>query len=167
MLNLAVVLLVAGIILLAIEAFFPGFGVCGISGTVSLVVSAILMVMFVPGGILLVAGEAVLVGGGVFFFFKFFKHSKAYGKIVLRENLNEDTGAMVDLSSYTGKQGVAKTALRPIGMVELGGVAVEAYSEGEFITAGTQVQVTSTAGGKLLVKPFGTAAAEPKNGNEN
>ncbi|MCL2703288.1 MAG: hypothetical protein FWE91_06760 [Defluviitaleaceae bacterium] len=152
MMQLVVALLVAGIILLIVETFFPGFGVFGILGIVALVAAAVLLIIFVPYGIYFALLELVLVAGGIFTFVKLASKRGILKKLIMDEALSEDSGGMVDLSKYEGKTGVAVTPMRPIGTVDFGGVSVEAYSTGAYINSGDRVIVTGSQENKLFVR---------------
>ena len=55
-------------------------------------------------------------------------------------------------SPEPGTRGVTRTALRPVGRVEIAGDTHEALAEGGFIESGRAVQVTGREGGSLRVR---------------
>jgi membrane-bound serine protease (ClpP class) len=61
-------------------------------------------------------------------------------------------------SPYLGKRGRATTDLRPSGKVRLGGAVLDAVSEGDFVPAGTEVEVVRAEGVRLTV----TAVRAPR-----
>lgn len=151
MLNLAVALLVVGCILLLIEAFIPGFGVFGATGIVMLVVSSIILVIFTRYGFVFVFFEVCALAAGVLVFIEIAKRKNAYKNLILNENLKNDV--LEDLSHFVGRTGVAQTALRPVGKVDIGGDLVEAYSEENFIKAGEKVEVVCISDRNIIVRP--------------
>lgn len=54
----------------------------------------------------------------------------------------------------TGKTGIATSTLRPYGHVEVDGQIYDATTQGDFITANTQVKIISTQHNRLMVEPI-------------
>ncbi|MBP9015308.1 MAG: NfeD family protein, partial [Candidatus Atribacteria bacterium] len=54
--------------------------------------------------------------------------------------------------SLVGKTGIAKSMLRPAGIVEIEGKRWDAITEGEFISPGTRVKVEKIKGNTIVVK---------------
>ena len=157
MFQLAIVLLVVGILFLAAEMILAGadFGISGGIGILALIASGVIMAVFVPGGIIYAIIMAVLVIVGIIVFVKVASKRGMLKKLVMDEALAEDPNKTIDLSGFEGKKGVALTPMRPIGTVDFGGVPVEAYSVGVFIEKGDKVVVTNFAENRLFVKPAG------------
>jgi membrane-bound serine protease (ClpP class) len=151
MLHIAVALLVFGVVFLLIEAFVPGFGFFGISGTVLIVCSALYSAFFVPDGYVIAGGEALLVVGVCIFVCFYYKSHKNTMRVILNETLNEDTDK-TDFECYIGKTGVVKTPMRPFGNVEIDGEYVEAYAEKGYIQSGKTVVCRYVKEGKLYVR---------------
>ena len=152
MLVISVIVMVVGAGLLFAESIAPGFGVFGVSGIVLLIASTVLTLMYVEFGIILVACEFGIIGGGLYLFFRRAK-KKLYGnQIILKETLKEDTAGMIDPTDYLGKTGITKTSLRPSGIAEIGGVSLEVVADGVYISENTRVIVKEISGNKLIVK---------------
>lgn len=151
MITLCVILLVLGILCLVAEMFIPGFGVCGISGVVLMIVSAALAVMYVPYGWMFVSLETVLLAVVVWFMFNFIKKKQLHGKLIMDETLNEDIPQIGDLHFFMGKEGITKTPLRPFGEVDFNGVSIEVSSNGAYIEQGRRVKVTELQKNKIIV----------------
>jgi membrane-bound serine protease (ClpP class) len=63
------------------------------------------------------------------------------------------TGSLLERSlSLVGRQGVAQTSLRPSGKVVLGEELIDVVSAGEFLKAGTPVEVISVHGMRVVVR---------------
>ncbi|NLG86049.1 MAG: hypothetical protein GX489_02315 [Firmicutes bacterium] len=154
MLTLAVILLVVGSLLLALEILLiPGFGLFGATGLVAFVagLGIIMSVPGVPGTVAFVVAIALLVLGFVAVFLILrFKRPKA---IVLEECLSGS--AAEDLNYLLGVTGVALTNLRPVGMAELLDKRWAVVTEGEFIPKGTAVVVIQVEGQRIVVKRAG------------
>ena len=62
-----------------------------------------------------------------------------------------------------GKEGVARTTLRPAGMAEFDDVKLNVVSDGEFIAVGKRVRVERVEGNRIVVQELPeTAPAEEK-----
>lgn len=152
--NLPLILcLLAGVTLLVVEVFVPGFGVPGIAGLVLLTAGiAITWVHYgVAAGLAATLLALVLAGISISVSIK----SAANGKIsrstlILRRETPENDHE--EMTALVGKEGKATTALRPVGMAELDGVRLEVFSEDRFIEVGTPVRVIRAEGNKIIVR---------------
>ena len=151
MVHLTVFLLVLAVVALLVEIFMPGTEVFGVVGIIALLVSAVLAVMFVPGGWFIVAGQAAALALFVRFFVRQIKKKQLQGKIILNETLAEDLPAY-ELGGFVGKEGVTATVLRPYGEVDFDGVRIEASSGGLMIEKGTRVRAAAIRDSRLIVR---------------
>lgn len=151
MLTLAVVLLVIGALLLALEILvIPGFGLFGITGLV-LVAVGLGTVMAAPGisgTVAFVTAVILMVIGAAVFVFLVRRHKPS--ALVLSERVSGS--AVPDPKQLVGSSGVALTHLRPTGTVELAGKRWSVVTEGEYITAGTAIMVVQVEGQRIVVK---------------
>jgi membrane-bound serine protease (ClpP class) len=60
--------------------------------------------------------------------------------------------APAELRSFTGAIGVARSDLRPAGIAEIGGARVDVVSRGEYITAGSVIEVLVDEGYRRVVR---------------
>lgn len=153
-------LFLLGIVLLALETLvIPGFGVTGFTGIGMLLVSLYLVLrttrVLFPMGALLESFFYLALFGGIFLFLLFFLPSNPiWRKIGLQEQSpKEETPGDVASSLITpGKKGIAKTVLRPAGIVEIEGRPYDVVTRGEFIEAGKRVVVDEVQGNKIIVR---------------
>lgn len=160
------VLFLIGILLVALEIFvIPGFGVCGISGIVAIVVSLI-GAMFSGMAISEITARTVLnvlgsIGAGIvlafvvgWFLTSRFGPKSIHRKSELQFELSNDQGYVgvdMDSTALVGAEGVAVTDLRPAGRIRIGEQDYEAASTGAFIEADTPVKVVRYQGATLYV----------------
>ncbi len=167
--SVELLLFMLGAILLILEVFvIPGFGLAGISGigliAISLVLS--LQTFVIPTfewewdafhrNILIVVGNifGALIAFGVIAHFvpKF----GAFSRLVLAEAQDSSAGYTVQESSleteYVGKQGVAVTPLRPSGKADFEDDTMVVESDGEYIEAGTPIEIASVNGNRITVR---------------
>ncbi len=156
--NLPIIIcFVAGIALLIVEAFLPGFGFPGISGGL-LEIAAVVMTSMqhgpVAGALVLLVAASVLAVA-----ITCSLRSAARGRLnntamVLKETESNEAGysATEDLSVFVGREGKVLSALRPTGMADFDGVRLNVSSEGAYIPPDTMVRILRVEGGKVLVR---------------
>lgn len=163
-----IIALLIGIFLLLAEIFvIPGFGVAGIAGITLTVVSLILIMLnndffnfeFVPLGDIVRATFAAvggMAGGALLLFFGGAKltQTKAFKKMALTDTQESSKGYSVNAASkdLIGKTGMAHTVLRPSGKVMIDGDVYDAFTRGEYIQKGENIEVIGTEGVTLKVK---------------
>jgi len=149
------ILFVAGLVLLIIEATIPGFGVPGITGIICAFLSIILgspdpgksIVSLFVALIISIVVIAVLL--------KYAPRNKLFNHIILKDEQKNDTGYVSyihDRNDLIGQEGEAVTFLRPAGTVMIGEKKVDVVSEGEFIEKGTKVKVIAVEGNRVVVR---------------
>lgn len=164
--NLAVILFfVVGTVLLVIEVFMPGFGIAGFSGIILEGVSIALM--FSQHGPFAALGLTILVLALIGVVISITLRSATKGRLskspfVLNKSETASEGYSAtnnqDMNVFVGKEGVAITTLRPVGMVEIEGVKLDVDCDGEFIPQGTKVRVTRVDGLRIIVRKLDTPA---------
>jgi len=151
MLLLCIFLLVLGIIFLLLEMWLAGVEFFAAAGIGCLLASAVLAVMFVPGGWLIVAGQGVIVTGFVAYMYRFMRRKQLKGKLILSENL--DAFPVGDISHLVGREGKTLTVLRPYGEADFNGTRMEVSSQGAMMEKGTKVRVIGIEANKIIVSP--------------
>jgi len=152
MLELSIILLVIGVTALVLEIIMPGFDgfISGIIGVVALIASAVLAMIYVPGGWIIVGINiaVILLAAGILY--SMYKRQRFQGKLFLNDTLAEDLPPL-DISGFLGKEGKAVTILRPQGEVDFNGVRVDVTSDGPMIERGALVKVVETKMNKIVV----------------
>ncbi len=143
-LLLAITLILIGLALIVVEVYLiPGMNIAGIVGVVLVLFG--LGYAFTASG--LMAGLAVLFGtlvaGGVLFLMLW--RSGAWRQFVLATSLKREATerSCEHRARYLGREGIAVTPLRPVGIVEIDGERIEAVTEGQYIAAGSRVRVVA------------------------
>ena len=165
-----ILLFVVGLVLIGMEIFvIPGFGVCGITGIIAVVVSlAFAMVdnaelfhwdgtlnlqpVLMPLGIVIISASAAIFGS-VWLVRKLYP-TKTFDNIALRQELRSDegfTGVVSGLEPLVGEDVTVFTDMRPSGKVMTGdGRIVEAVLKyGGYASKGTVLKVVSAEQGRL------------------
>ena len=179
-----ILLVVAGLILIALEIFlFPGVGVLAVAGILcvagGLVMGLVPYVPQTPPGLhefkssiadylTSALWELVITGGiiiiGAWLLSKILPRTPIYGALVLRKELTPQDGFVSHTAALyadlTGRTGTAVTLLRPAGTAEINGQRCDVVSNGGYIEAGTRVRVIQTEGSRIVVEAVSAAAAE-------
>lgn len=148
------ILFVFGIALMLVEAFMPGFGIFGISGLISTLVSIVLAAVSIQTGMIMLLISFILAGVFSYFAFRFFARRGALRHIILSEEERADLGyvAPIDQKKLIGLEGKAITVLRPSGAAEIDGRRIDVVSDGVFIPAGEKLVVDRVEGVRVIVR---------------
>ena len=147
-----IICLVVGIALLIVEMCIPGFGAPGIFGIICLLISVAMQFIgnSLRGALAFTACVLVLLLLLVLIFLRSFKNGAlSRSSIVNHTTVKEEPNAAA--AYQPGMRGKALTPLRPSGIVELNGKRVNAETEGTFLAAGTEVEVTEVKGLGIIV----------------
>ncbi|MGQ9846622.1 MAG: NfeD family protein [Bacteroidales bacterium] len=165
-----ILLFIVGVGLLIIEIFVtPGFGVIGIIGIIAVIVGLTLsmidnIIFTIDGALFPALGKAFSI---VIFFFlcsfflslylsqKLFTNHGRFKQLALNTTQKIEDGYIgVDLKTaqIVGKQGIAATALRPSGKIEINGVWYDAVSEDGFIEINEPIEVIKFLNNQVYVR---------------
>ena len=165
-----ILLFVVGLILIAMEIFvIPGFGVCGVTGIIAVIVSlAFAMVdnaelfhwdgtlnlqpILQPLGIVIISSSAAIFGS-VWLVKKLYT-TRSFDHIALREEMKASdgyTGVVSGLESLVGESVVVFTDMRPSGKVKTtdGRIFEAVLQFGGFAAKGQTLKVTHAEQGRL------------------
>lgn len=140
----------------------------------------ILCEVFVPGGILGLAGAACIVTSIAMAFWHFPEHAwyillgelvatsilvvpvirfalKRFSLKATQQAAAGFTSTFEDFTQLIGQQGTAVTTLRPAGIISVGGKRINAVTDGEFIQKGDGVVVCEVEGSRVVVRQSETA----------
>ena len=159
MISYAIILLVVGILLVALEAFIPSGGILGFLAAAALVTAVtlafrensntgliFLMITLIVVPILLVAG------------LKIFPKTPIGKRLILSPLMESpaqrgaDGVSDKDYARFMGKTGKTATQLRPSGIIEIGDERISAVAEGEMIEPNIDVVVIKIEGNSVVVE---------------
>ena len=148
-----IICVLAGVILLIVEAFMPGFGVPGISGII-LLLAGVAMTWYEYGAMVgLGTTVAVLemVGVAISVSLK----SASSGRLSKSDLILNDTetppSENADMQLLVGKEGVVKNTLRPVGTAEFDCGKLHVTSDGEYVSEGQKVRIVRVEGTQIFV----------------
>lgn len=159
--TMIICMLLLGSALVVAEVMFPSFGLLGLMAAGAYVLAVVRG--FEIGdrtGYVIIACIVVAVPGAIFSGIQALKHTSLGNRILLQAPAHAAvTAGAADgrLAGLVGAEGVAATALRPSGFVEIGDDRVDAVSAGSFMEPGTRVRVTYVEGNRVVVEPTADA----------
>ncbi len=165
---LAVLLFLLGLILIAVEIFLvPGLGFSGVAGVVLVITSLVLVTLeHWPetsqdyarlGGTVTTLSLSLIAAVGAAVVLAWFLPSMPYfNRLVLvppEEDGPEAPAFTASVAStLLGAIGVAATPLRPAGKAQFGEEFLDVIAEGDYVSAGSRVQVIEIEGNRVVVK---------------
>ncbi len=162
--GIEIIIFILGLVLLIVEIFvIPGFGIFGAIGIVMMVAGLFLGLIsdfplvdwdMLSTAIIQLAGAFILSMFVIFVLLKLLPKSEAFNKLVLRKNIDEQSGYTSDtkLKDLLGKQGKALTDLRPSGTAVIEKKRIDVVTAGEYLNKGTKVIVVQEEGSKIVVE---------------
>ena len=171
LIYLAIMLFLLGLALLGIEIFLlPGFGVAGVSGILLILAGLVLAGLDKAPesssdwaelvGQMLRYG-LTMAGAGVLAFVlsRFLPHIPYANRLMLvppEDQTDADAASPLPgvdtATSMLGLVGTTESMLRPSGLAKIGDLYVDVVTEGDFIPAGTPIQVIEVEGTRVVVK---------------
>ncbi|MCD8501254.1 MAG: nodulation protein NfeD [Bacillaceae bacterium] len=148
------ILFVVGVTLIGIELFFPGFGVFGILGTLSIIGSLVLASYSTVHILLSILVAVVITVGVSILFFKYFGYRGPLKHIILRDVETVERGYVShkERQDLIGKIGTVETVLRPSGSGLFDEERLDVVSEGGYIERGRKIKIVLTSGAKIVVR---------------
>ncbi|MBR3503659.1 MAG: hypothetical protein IKO07_05340 [Clostridia bacterium] len=149
-----IALVIVGYVLVVVEMYIPGFGLPGLSGLVCLIVG----IFFLSGGNVLTGLLVTLIVVALLCVaLSISMRSAARGRLAKSRFVLKETSTSPDeqenaLAYYVGKQGAAKTILRPAGVAEIEGVRLNVLTDGDFIDENAPVVVERVEGNRIFVR---------------
>lgn len=151
-----IVLLALGILLLFLELFVPG-GLLGALGVLLMAAGVYLCFQeygSAHGWVTLVSCFAISVGF-LAISFRLLPHSPMGKHLFLSESETKQDGYVSEnltMADWTGKEGVAESDLRPAGIALLGNQRLDVMADGDFIEAGSRIQVAKVDSNRIIVR---------------
>lgn len=151
--NLLLLLMISGVVLLCVEVFVPG-GVLGAIG-ISLMIWGVIKGYRSLGpeqGTYLLFGVMIFFGIALFLWVRFFPRSPFGRWMSLGATAEGFRAARDNLKELVGREGTARSPLRPAGVVDIDGRRVDVVTEGGMIAGGARVRVVEVEGNRVVVR---------------
>lgn len=151
--NLLFLLLISGVLLLCVEVFVPG-GILGTIG-IGLMIWAVAEGYRTLGsetGTYLLIGVMIFFGVALYLWVRFFPRSPFGRWMSLGATAKGFRAAEDKLEELMGREGTARSPLRPAGVVDIDGRRVDVVTEGGMIGSGARVRVVEVEGNRVVVR---------------
>ena len=153
----ALILLIAGLCILALELFVPSAGLLGALAGCMIIASVVMA--FWTGwytGMVFLLVALLLVPVMLILMIKIWPHTPIGKRLLSNNETLTDVlpqGEYYNRSDLAGKTGIAKTIMLPSGQVVIDGQKYDAISDGFPIEAGDRVKVVSIKENRIYVQP--------------
>lgn len=155
----SILLLVAGLAIIALEVFVPSAGV--LSCLAALTILASIVVAFLGGvgqGLIMLVVTSLILPVVIAAAIRWWPHTPI-GRLVLIERPESPDDVLPETESYRGLRslighfGVAKTKMLTSGTVRIDGRTYDAISEGMPVEAGQRIKVVDVRTNRIVVRP--------------
>ena len=138
-------LVLLGLALVIIEVIFiPGTTLVGVAGFVSMVIGIVLSFSYYGAetGWLTLGGSTAVSGVVLYLSFR----TNVWKRFALNSSIDSKVNEVEKINFIVGLEGLALSALRPVGKGEFGGNVTEVRTGGEYVDAGESIRIV-----KILV----------------
>lgn len=151
---LAILLFIAGFVLVGIEMVTPGLHAPGIIGLTCLILAVFLVSDTLIEGAIITIIVLTLLGIMLAIILGLLSKGVLKSPIILKEEQNKEKGyiSSSDLNYLLGRKGEASSDLRPTGTANFDGIEFDVLSESKYITKGTGLVIYKVQGSKLIVR---------------
>jgi membrane-bound ClpP family serine protease len=146
-------LILFGLILIVVEILFvPGTTLVGVLGFLFLLVGIGYSFSYFGSETGWITLGATGVASGLILYFAF--KANVWGRFALKTSITSKVNeGEVDLL-VVGEEGIAISALRPVGKAELGKRLYEVKTNGEYVDSGCRVRITKIFMNQIIVEPI-------------
>ncbi|HMJ70557.1 MAG TPA: hypothetical protein VK508_16745 [Cyclobacteriaceae bacterium] len=149
--TIVIALVLIGLLLVIIEVIFiPGTTFVGVAGFVCMIVGVILAFRYFGSetGWMTLGGSTAASGVLLYIAFK----SNVWKRFALGTSIDSKVNVIEELKFPVGREGVAVSALRPMGKGEFGPETVEVRTGGEYVEAGSRIKVARIVRNQIIVE---------------
>ena len=150
-----VLLYFGGMALIFADLLFLATGAAAAAGLVSMAAALYFIFGADFHAMYVLAFGIILSGAGLFFLAGHLSENRLWKKLPLSLSLTSQKGYVSssgDMKRWNGKEGTARSVLRPSGKVEVEGHILDAVTEGDFIEKGRKIRVVRAEGSRVVVR---------------
>jgi len=150
--TVVISLVAVGLVLLLVEILFvPGTTIVGIIGFLVLAIGVGLSFKYFGRemGWMILGTTSVLAGVTLYVSFKSNLWARFALKSAITSKVNEDPEGIA-----VGEEGVALSALRPIGKAEIGKRTFEVKTLGAYVDSGKRIRIIQIVSNQIIVEPI-------------
>jgi membrane-bound ClpP family serine protease len=149
--SIVILLVLLGLALGIVEVIFiPGTTLVGVAGFICMIVGIIFSFRYFgpETGWLTLGGSTA--ASGVFIYLAF--RTNVWKRFALKTSIDSRVNEIEQKNFVVGLEGVALSALRPMGNGEFGGNVAEVRTGGEYIDAGESIRIIKVSKNQILVE---------------
>jgi membrane-bound ClpP family serine protease len=153
--TLSAILFIAGLLLLVVEMFIPGFGIAGGTGLVLLIIGIIITARSWTDALIMTLILLAIIALALLVILRSAKKGVLRRRLILWSSARKEQGFSTsdDMANLVGQTGISLTILRPAGFGEFGGRRLDVVAEGSFIEKGIQIRIIHAEGRRIVVEP--------------
>jgi membrane-bound ClpP family serine protease len=149
---IVITLVVFGLALIVAEIIFvPGTTVVGFLGFAFLVVGAGMSFRYFGGTAGWITVGATAIASGFVFYFSF--KANVWGRFALKSSVDSKVNEGEVAGLTAGQEGIALSALRPVGKGEWDNKTYEVKTQGEYVERGTKIRIIKISLNQIIVEP--------------
>lgn len=148
-----ITLIVFGLMLIIVEIIFvPGTTLVGVAGFVLLAIGVGLSFNYFGSemGWITLGGSAVVTGLMLYYSFR----TNVWSRFALKSSMDSKVNEGELDQFQVGQEGVAISALRPIGKADIGSKSIEVKTLGGYLDSGTKVRIIKIVSNQIIVEPI-------------
>lgn len=149
--TIVIFLVLFGLLLVIVEVIFiPGTTFVGVAGFVSMIVGIIFAFKYFGGETGWIALGSSTAASGILLYIAF--RTNAWRRFAINTSIDSKVNEIEALKFTVGLEGVALSALRPIGNGEFKGNVAEVRTQGEYVEAGSRIRIVKVSINQIIVE---------------
>lgn len=149
--TIVISLVLFGLLLVIVEVIFiPGTTLVGVAGFISMVVGIILAFKYFGGETGWIALGGSTAASGILLYVAL--RTNVWRRFAINTSIDSKVNEIEALNFVVGMEGVALSALRPIGKGEFGGNVAEVRTLGEYVEAGSRIRIARVSTTQIVVE---------------
>lgn len=149
--TIVILLVLLGLVLVIIEVIFiPGTTFVGVAGFVSMVAGIIFSFKYFGAetGWLTLGGSTAVSGLVIYISFR----TNVWKRFALKDSIDSKVNEIEAGNFYVGMEGIALSALRPVGKGEFAGNVAEVKTNGEYVEAAESIRIIRINPNQIIVE---------------
>lgn len=150
--TLIITLIILGLALLVVEIIFiPGTTFVGFVGIALMIGAGVMSFQYFGSEVGWVTVGCIALTSGLVLYFSF--KSKVWGRFALKSAMKSTVNEGETKALAIGQEGIALSALRPVGRAEWDFKTYEVKTQGEYVERGTKIRIIKISSNQIIVEP--------------
>jgi membrane-bound ClpP family serine protease len=149
--TIVISLVLFGLLLVIVEVIFiPGTTFVGVAGFVCMIVGVILAFGYFGGETGWITLGGATAASGILIYIAF--RTNVWRRFAINTSIDSKVNEIEGQKFMVGMEGVALSALRPIGNGEFGSNVAEVRTLGEYVEAGSRIRILKVSTNQIIVQ---------------